>query len=106
MSTYVIGEIGLQGDKIVEVSIECGDAIEEGSPFQKYECVTQPVGEVVRWIKAGDIVEAVSHAQPKQIAAVEVVKISDGSETIRTVQTGQPGALQLNSLPSYQVQAA
>lgn len=105
MSTFVIGEIGLQGDKIVEVSIECSDVIEAGSPFKKWECMTESVGEVVRRIEAGDTVEAVLHT-PTRIAVVEVVKLSDGSATIRTVQTGQLGALQLNSLPSYQVPAA
>ena len=101
MSQYFIGEIGLQGNKMVEVSIECTDPLPDDSESSFWDCLTRPVAVVVQWIKDGSEVK-VGNPFGKS-SAVAVVALADGAETLWTVQTGQPDALQMHGLHTCQV---
>lgn len=103
MSSFVIGEIGLEGSVVVEVSIECADPIPKDSPFSKFECMTESVNEVIRRVKGGDEVRALfSDEGAARWARIEIVAFPDGTETIGVPKDGP----QLNSLPKYQVRAS
>jgi hypothetical protein len=103
MSSFVIGEIGLQASVVVEVSIECVDPIPQDSPFAKYECMTESISEVIHRIKRGDEVRALfNDPSVARWARVEIVAFPDGTETICVPKDGP----QLNRLPSYQVRVS
>ena len=103
MSSFVIGEIGMDGSVVVEASIECVDLIPEDSPFSKYECMTESVIEVIRRIKEGDEVRALfSDEGVARWARVEVVAPPDGTESIDLLKGGP----KLSGVPAYQVRAS
>ena len=103
MSSFVIGEIGLEASVVVEVSIECVDPIPQDSPLAKYECITESVSEVIHRIKQGDEVRArFSDEGAARWARIEIVALRDGTESIGVPKDGP----QLNRLPAYQVRVS
>ena len=98
MAKFRIGETRYDGEKLVEVAIQCLD--EPDGPFL-YECEVAPVSEVVRRLKHGDAVEVNWRLPGRSNGSlpVEVVTLPDGEESIEVVQRGQPEGYRLVSLP-------
>lgn len=98
MAKFRIGETRYDGEKLVEVAIQCLD--EPDGPFL-FECEVAPVSEVVRRLKQGDAVE-VNWRLPggsNGSIPVEVVTLPDGEESIEVVQRGQPEGYRMVNLP-------
>lgn len=98
MARFRIGEAFYDGEKLVEVAIQCLD--EPDGPFL-YEVEVAPVTEVVRRLKQGDAVE-VNWRLPggsNATTPVEIVTLPDGEESIDVVQRGQPEVYRMVNLP-------
>lgn len=53
MTSYIIGEARYEGEKLVEVGIQCMDQ-PEGPHYYLWEYEVAPVSDVVQWLKQGD----------------------------------------------------
>lgn len=98
MAKFAIGETRYDGEKLVEVAIQCLD--EPDGPFL-YECEVAPVSEVVRRIQQGDAVEVNWRLPGRSNGSipVEIVTLPDGEESIEVVQRGQPESYRMVNLP-------
>ncbi|MFZ2389289.1 MAG: hypothetical protein WAW69_15945 [Polaromonas sp.] len=98
MPNFAIGETRYEGEKLVEVAIQCLD--DPDGPFL-YECEVLAVSEVVRMLKQGDAVEVIWRFPGGSNGSipVEIVILPDGEESIEVVQRGQPEGYRMVNLP-------
>ena len=99
MARFRIGETRYDGEKLVEVAIQCLD--EPDGPFL-YEGEVAPVSEVVRRLRQGDAVEVIWRLPGGSNGSIPVgvVNLPDGEESIEVVQQGQPEGYRMVNLPS------
>ena len=99
MAKFRIGETLYDGEKLVEVAIQC---LDEPDGAFLYECEVAPVSEVVRKLKQGDAVEVIWRLPGGSNGSlpVEIVILPDGEESIEVVQQGQPEGDRMVNLPS------
>lgn len=100
MALYGIGETFYQGEKLVEVSLQCLDQPEEPY-FHLHECEIASVGDVVRLLKQGEQVVTIWRLPEGSSSTfpVEIVTLSDGDEAIEVVQRGQREGYRIVNLP-------